>query len=223
MKKAIRIELDKLKQMNFKEKREYLWEYYRIHLFITLAVLLFTYAVIDAVVLNPYIPPYLGVAVYGPFVSQDFVDETQQQLTDAIMPEEIRLAQTEKIYVTNFFFDEAQGSSMNVAMSERFAAMCMTNEIDIIIASKDDTITFAENEFLLDLSTVVGINYEGQEDKKLYQTNEAGVSYLAAIALDKSRLFANEFIGETEFYISVIISTLKQEQAARAINFILSI
>jgi len=220
MKEALKAEFDKLKPMTAKEKAEYIWEYYRLHIIIFAVIALFTYSVLDAAVFNPPKDVFLGLAVYGPFVEQETADAIQLDLQNALLPEE--LEGSAKVYVTDFFLDNMP-SDFVTANTEKFFAMCTARELDIIIAPAEHFTLLAENEYLFDLSDLNGIDYN-VSDMFFCARQDGGADSArpVGIALENAPFLNRPYLNETDFFLGVIINTPRIDAAVSAVNYILN-
>jgi len=223
IKKSINEELGKLKGMTGKEKADYIWEYYHIHFFVILFILLFVWAVLDATVIHPTKPTYLGLGIYGPYVETGTLTEIEQDLTVLMMTDE-EMAES-SVYVTNFFMGDEQDYYAR-ANRDKFVAMCSAQELDVIVSPKEQFIEFARNDYLVDLSLVDGIDYPTED--MLYSAVEGdsenpGTEYPFGIPLAGTKFLDRGYLASNmqELYIGVIINTKRPEQAIEAIGLVI--
>ena len=219
IKQNISEELAKLKPMDAAQKREYIWEYYKIHFFVFVFILVFTLAILDVLVFNPQKTTFLGVAIFGPYVDPEICLDIEKRLETALMPE--IYADNSKINVTNFYVDDQQGQ-MYYASLEKFVAMIQAGEIDIFIASFDSLQQYTAGDFLHDLSAL-DIDYP--TDRMLYfdinHDDEIIKRLPLAAPLIDSDFFDYDHFASEHLYIGIIINAPRIDTAAEMINLVL--
>jgi len=117
----IRGEFAKLRAMNFTDKRQYIWEYYKIHLLATVIVLFGIGAFINTFFLNPAPRDYIYVAWVGLPVPADQLDALSELLTPLLVEDPTREV------VTITFYPPSS------AMQQRFSALVQIGMVDVIV------------------------------------------------------------------------------------------
>ncbi|MDR1687154.1 MAG: hypothetical protein LBS21_00900 [Clostridiales bacterium] len=217
-KESIKEERAKLAEMNFKEKVDYIWEYYKYHIIITVVSVLFIYMLIDALVLNPQKNVHVGVAIYGPYIFEETTNELTSYLTGNMQAD----WETSAVVITNFFVSEDDLQITN-AMVQKFIAMLSVQEIDIFIGNELQFTQNARQGFFLDLSTAEGLNITPQEIKSFdFQESEDSpvVSFPCAIALNSDYFKTLTPNGE-QLYLGIIVNSKRLPQTIEAVNLLL--
>jgi hypothetical protein len=128
-------EAAKLKQMNFTEKRQYIWEYYKLHFGLTLLVLFIAYGFLDAWVLNPAKDELLNVA----WLAENEIEEKFTTIQDALIPAIV--TDPEKETCTVYSFAETGDPQFDMARGQQFQALLSSGQLDIFIVSGWDAVS----------------------------------------------------------------------------------
>ena len=125
----------KLKEMTFAEKRWYIWEYYKLHIFIGVMVLIIAGSIINNI-LNPPKQDYLYIAWQADAVPTDMLESLGERLS-VIVDDPDNYAVTVRMYTLT---DDPQ---MNMALVTRFHAMLSLGELHILLKTEPDVYEFA--------------------------------------------------------------------------------
>lgn len=124
-------EKEKLKDMKFGEKLSYLWEYYKVHAAITIAVIsLIIYFIYE--IITPDIKPALYAAIINSAVDPTVLDDYSEELFEHLMLDPER--ETVELNDTYFLSTTGQNASMQQVLTTHIAA----GEIDVIIAPESE-------------------------------------------------------------------------------------
>jgi len=133
MRKWFRTEMDKLKQMNFTDKRQYIWEYYKLHLFFIGLILFFIGYLINVWFINPPKRDYVYIAWQAQAVHPEHLNTLEDRLSIILeVPERYRISVNSYVLV-----GEPQ---MDQALVTRFFAMLHVGDIHAIMASRNEMI-----------------------------------------------------------------------------------
>jgi len=180
---------DKFKNMSRRELAEYVWDYYKVHIIAGLAILFVLGSLLNTLVLNPAKKGYISVVVYGEHVPNESISALEELLTDVIVPSELRSGW--KIAVDNFYMDDYNPMA-SMALAQKFAALLMSGELDILIASLDVFDEMLFDGMFLPLDGIMpdrwaSMSIMGTTDEepslKVYGVNITGSSVLEACGL----------------------------------------
>lgn len=216
MSEKVNAEISKLKEMNLKEKLEYIWAYYNYHIIISGVILAMILSLLNSLVFNPQKKTYLGVAFYGPFVSDEAIDEMDFAMTDYLVENK----EDFKVYINDFYLDESNPNYLSVAI-QKFYAMCSAQEIDIVISLKDQFIQIANQDFYLDLSKMEGVDFPVDAMLYTHMEEDPDTMYPFGIPLEDSVLLKNLGFNTDDLYLGVIANTKRAEESVEAISYIL--
>ena len=204
-------EKKKLKDMTLKEKIEYIWEYYKLHITAAVIVVFIAASVINNV-MNPPVPSYAGITFYEVYISDEDNDAIKQVLTEAL----IENRDEYEIYMHHMVSGGDPQAEM--AIVQKLMAMIMVNEIDIIIAERDVFASFAYEEFLADLNRF-GVVFP-KELVMESQTAENPELMPYGVSLSGSPLF--NALGITQWmdlYVGVAGNVDKPDHAVNILKF----
>jgi len=212
----------KLKKMNFTDKRQYIWEYYKLHIFLLALGAIILGSLINTWFINPPKRDYLYIAWQAGIVMQDNLDILGQRLNVMVENQERYHVSVRSYYLTG----EPQ---LDQALITRFHAMVHVGDLhatimpweDVlpsaafgVIKPVDDLLT-AAREINLDLyhllwERVVMLNYvpDGQEDF---------IEEAMAISLQGAPLLEELGYITDDLYIAMIVTSDNYYELAKAL------
>jgi len=137
-------EKEKLHDLPFKKKATYLWEYYRTHAFIFIAVIALTSYIIYTIV-----TPKVETKFYAAIINSAI---DTQVLTDygADFSKHLQLDPKKEEIILNSSFYFSGEADFN--LRQALATFIATSEVDVIIAPESEFASFAANGFMNKLS-----------------------------------------------------------------------
>jgi len=156
-------EREKLKGMTFKEKREYIWEYYKLFIIGFFVVVVVGGLLLNSLVINPPPKNYLGIAYLGDYMTEDILADLSDQLTDKIIPEDLRADNI--IDQENFY--ETDDPTLGTALQSKFVALISTGDLNVIVSDDDNFDGCYTQELLIPLDSL--IDTSKIEDARLYK------------------------------------------------------
>jgi len=220
MKNFTATESAKLRAMTFKEKLQYIWEYYKFHISIFVIVV----AIILTFIFSSSRDTYLYSAWFGPHMSQERTYQLGQRLSVIIDTQEHA-----PIMVTSYLMTGDIESDM--ALQQRFFAMIQAGMIDMI---------FATNEQLVDLASIgifapIQNLMEEVQDPAFYQQLSdrlhtitfLDLDYVSqtetkGISLDGSPLLAELGIPSHDLYLAVFFNAEYLDRIISVLGVLLS-
>jgi len=201
-KEAVREEIEKLKKMTFHEKRQHIWEYYKIHMLLVVTVIFFIFGMTQ-VALNPPKREFVYIAWLGPTIETSTLNALGESLSPLL-----ENPQRQRISVTSY--TETSDETVNQAMRQRFVMLLHTASMDLIITTRIGMEELHEMEWLRPLEGVFARMPCGGENltKVEFDGRPKGIS------LAQSNMF-NELGFETDnLYIMAVMNTNKLAQIA---------
>lgn len=202
-------EKDKLREMTFKEKLTYLWEYYKLHaLFTILAIAVIAYAVYEFV--TPDIETKLYVAVIDnpvePEVLEDYEAGFAQYLQIDPKREEITLN-------PQFYFNTDGDYAMN--MRQVLVTYVAAQDVDIIIAPKSEFESYSYYGYMYSLSDLLPTDLYSKLSESFYigtqEDNPEEKVY--GLYLNEAALFKdNQRISADNPYILGVIGNARRTE-----------
>jgi len=218
MKNFISAERSKLKEMTAREKADYIWEYYKIPIIAAIVILFIIGSIINSVWINPPKKQYLQIVFLNNYVDETYTNSLQDKLEQALMTPDER--NTLQVLTTVVLFNTGE-PQMDMANTQKFAAMTAIGEIDLLVINRDELGSLVEQGILLPLTNVLPDNLLSKlSDKLMTAADENGMESDYGIKLNKNEVFT-EFGFSAEGQCLTIISTTKRlDNTRRAIEFI---
>lgn len=151
---------ERLKSMTFKEKADYMWEYYKLHFIAIIAVIATIIYIINSVTGNKEI--VLNVVFVGETVNISAIEELNQELTEALIPEE----QREDMEISLQYVNLGAGPQHSMAEMQKFTTLLSADAYDVIISEEE---TY---ELLSDQGAVSDLNREADLEETDLQGHE---------------------------------------------------
>ncbi|MFT4146397.1 MAG: hypothetical protein QM644_18290 [Mobilitalea sp.] len=215
-----RIELsekEKLRSMTLNAKLSYLWEYYKIHAIVIIAVVgLIIYFIYE--VITPNVNPVFYAAVLNSPLEDDKKDAFIAEYSEHL---KLDPAHEEVVINTQFYFSTAEGSPFT-NMQQVLDAYISAGDVDVIIAPESDFNRYAQIGYFDKLSNELPTDvYSSLTDEFYITASEEDTSESAyGVYLTNSSLF-KDLTYQGEPYVLGILSNAKhKEDTIEFINYI---
>lgn len=150
---------EKMKGMSRKEKTQYIWEYYKLHIIVV--IILTTFVGSYAYYAAGNTPAQLNITIIGSYIEQDRIDALQNKSTAEL----IKDPKSKKEIIFDFLGGNGQQLDLNTQM--KLATSVAAKEIDILILSKKHFQFFAEQDSFMNLSIIPGFSQLNIQESKL--------------------------------------------------------
>lgn len=205
------------KDLSGKAKIQYIWDYYRWPIFITIAVGAFAFSLIRHYV--TYHEPVLNVIMINctdPFNSDNsgFDEFSQTYGLDTV---------TEPISVSSSLYFDSDDYTHSYNELQVLSAQVAVGDQDLFFGSGDVYLDYVKEGALKDISTVISPEtLEKYKENLLYYTDEeTGEKYPCAIELTDNDWVRNYNYYDT-CYFGVLQSSPNQQTAAQFADFLLN-
>ncbi|MBN2221968.1 MAG: hypothetical protein JW708_07115 [Vallitaleaceae bacterium] len=203
------------KDLTRKEKIDHIWEYYKIHILVSIFAIYLIFSGLNHYIFNPPPEAELDVSIFSGYVDQEKQLAWQEELTQLIRGER-------NIEALVDFFSTSPDLDYNYQMANTTKIMgkATLGELDLMVFGGDSYMTYLKENVLGEIDTFLeqsGVAY--QEDQLV-----AVEGYEGFYLLDVSE---NAFMKammptEDKIYLSVHFSTKNKEHVALAIENILT-
>ena len=129
MKNFFSQEWAKLKEMNFTDKRQYIWEYYKLHILFTVLGLFIMGSLINIWFINPPKRDYLYIAWQAGHVSFESLDDLGERLS-------VIVSDSDRYRVTVSSYMMPEDPQMIQAMATRFHALLTIGGLHLMLATE---------------------------------------------------------------------------------------
>ena len=225
MRNSIKTEWAKLREMNFHEKRQYIWEYYKVHfLFIGIFGYVF-WGLLNVWVINPNPQNYFYIAWLGPPIQIEYL----QNLSDSL-EEIVENPNRQIVQVTSY-----SASSLpeeNMAIQVRFVAMMQLQELDMFLMQRGGVSEVAAEGFIRPMhgfmdyladsgswlhetlnERLLDVTFSHWEDESLPDITDT-----MAFSLSGSPLLASIGIDTSDLYASIVVNSERYREMAQALE-----
>ncbi|HPU62887.1 MAG TPA: hypothetical protein PK304_01910 [Mobilitalea sp.] len=208
-------EKEKLKNMSWKERFDYIWEYYKYHGLAILFAIVFIIYIINSIT-KPKTETRLYAAIVDNPIPIEIWSEYKDKLTDYLELD----PQTEEIFLNyNFYFNTASDYEAN--MRQVFIAHLTASQIDLIIAPLSEFSQYVKNGFFDPLSDQLPTDLHSLLTEKFYlaSTDDNPRDSAYGIYLTDTKLFREySMTTDDEPYLVGIVSNSQYKK--NAIEFI---
>jgi len=146
----VRIEIKKLREMPFKKKMEYIWDYYKIPIIVTIAIIFVIGSFINSRFINPAPDAALFVVWNAGFATDEQLNSMKETFETKIIDEE----KNEDVIITTFF-TMAEDPSISMINIQRLAAMLAAGEIDVFLVGSQMLEEYALLGYLQPMESVL--------------------------------------------------------------------
>ena len=206
LKKDIKSELEKIKQMSGKDRIWYIYEYYKFHIVAVILAFTLLWVVGSSLYRQTFTTRLTFAIVNDRSGGESSMDRFENSLKEAL-----GFGKKDLIEINSGLFinaDGSQSSEYSYASMAKIAALAAGGDLDIIIA---------------DAKTLEHYESQGaflEEDLFFYTDNEKGQSTAAAISLEPTAFSDMTGVSIQPPYLAVIASSQHTEDTLRAIQWL---
>ena len=174
----IRAQRQKLKGQGFKAHWDYFWEYYKIHTFVAVVVIIFIISLINQIATKK---PY---AMYAMTINCAGID-VQQNLQNGFYEfAGIDSKEFDVIVDTTSTFDYTNLDTSTVTTSEKIMALMAASDLDSIVADEGTFFHFAAQDNFMDLRKVFSQEELDSFGDKVFYIDQAYIDYVSSDEYD---------------------------------------
>lgn len=211
-------EKEKLRDMPFKKKVSYLWEYYKLHALVTV-IIIATGVYIVKEIITPNVQTQLYAAIINNSIEPQVIEDYQQAFSDYL-----QLDPTRETIILNpqFYMNGDAEYSMN--MKQVLGAYVAAQDVDIIIAPKSDFDTYSYYGYMEPMSDLLPTDlYTSLSDYFYIGTQEDNPEEnVYGIYLSEADLFKNNAKNteDNPYVLGVIANSRRQNNAVEFIRYL---
>ena len=225
----LKTEWAKMQQMNFTEKRQYIWDYYKMHIIAFFIISFMTGSLLNTLVFNPPRQEYVYFVWVGHPIASFVLDEFAEEL-NVVVENPDRYV----VRATNYSLDGLD-PQMIMGLQTRFIAQLQMSALDIFMLTREELYSFSSNGFILPITlfmeelkemspAVHGILEERLVEITFY-ADYYGIEvtdYMAA-SLSGVPFFDKFYILTDDLYLAVVINSERFERTARVLEVMLDV
>ncbi|WP_113674248.1 hypothetical protein [Vallitalea guaymasensis] len=209
----------KFKELKRKEKVEYIWEYYKLHIFAGIFVLIVIGSFLNIWVFNP--PPKSAVSVnfVGSSIFADNTEPLEKELNPIIVTEEMG---NKKVFINTYIFG-MKDPQMQMATQTKFIANISARELDVLILDKEQFDSLVLQGSMLPLDQVFSEDELGKLTDRLLKgkSEEDTNEQIYGIDITDNEKIKTVMVGDSDIVIGVVSNTLKIEESKKVIKWFL--
>ncbi|MCD7904894.1 MAG: hypothetical protein LUG24_04820 [Clostridiales bacterium] len=205
-----------------KKKIEHIWEYYRVHIILTLLVVFILGSWFYNAKLKPHKELFSGVGILSYHLPGEYDDILYEKINS-----ELNLTDTNSEARIEYFYDDENEAAFFSSMIEKFLAMLLTGDVNIMIMDGDSIEAYAAEDYLLDLSLIYSEEeLERLKDEGLLLSSSSELvseEKYYAVCLKNSALMAElPNYDEEKSYIAVYGAVENTENPRKVLDVILN-
>jgi len=208
-------EKEKLRDMPFKKRVAYLWEYYRLHAFIAIAAIAFVSYIIYGIVTPDVVTKFYAAIVNSPIDPKEFdtvKTDFEKQLQLDPKTEDVMLN-------SNFYF---QSPEDNMQMQQALVTYIATGQVDVIIAPESYIQNYASKGFLCKLSDQLPTDLYSSltNDFYLSSTEDDPEKNVYGIYMKNSDLYKNHDNSKDPYVLGILANTKHTDNSIEFIHYL---
>lgn len=214
--RKVQTEKEKLHDLTGKKRITYLWEYYRIHALVTIAVVGLASYIIYGIV-TPDIETKLYVAIVNNSIDDQVLTDYAGKMTEYL---QLNPEKENVLINSSFYFNSTPDYSMN--MKQILTTMVSAQEIDVFIAPESEFKTHAYYGFFDKLSEQLPTDlYSAMTDRfYLSDLEDNPEKSVYGIYLTDTDLFKNNARNDDPYVLGIIANSKHKNNAIELIRYL---
>ena len=207
-----------LKGMSKKNKIEYIWDYYKIHIIITIIVLIGMISFIHGQITK--INYEFNLTIIGSNLDGDKAGKLEKTLTPIVIknPNKKQSAQIDVMAISSLTSGK---EAISAQYMQKFVAELSANVIDLLILNRSDYDVFQKQGAFLRLDNVQGMDLDHTKAEKIEGTSDNGDKGIYGINLQANKLLTDFGVNTEDKILCIPSSTKQKDKAILAIKWIL--
>lgn len=204
-------EKEKLKDMTPKQKKEYLWEYYRYHALIAIIILILIPVIGNIIYQNTFSTRFYCVIV------NDMKNEAAIQTIEKDFVPTLKLSKKEKVaFDSSLQFDPEADDQYNSAAYSKFNLLLNQRQADVMLADKSIFDYFQGQDIFYNLEDFLSAeDIKAYENYFIYGTNSKGEKLPMGIDMSNTK-----FCKETNLKSTYLLFPVSSHHKEDALNFL---
>ncbi|MCT4598891.1 MAG: hypothetical protein N4A50_13565 [Vallitalea sp.] len=211
---------EKYRELSKKQKKEYIWEYYKYHIVGIVSLLLIIGSLINTWFINPPAKAAVSITFMNKYINTDETDEIKNELVKLIITEEDH---NKDVFINNYFLtDNIENADLDMASNTKFMANISAKELDVIILNKEKFENLSAIGTFLELDKLMlNDDLDKIKDKLVKQKNidTSKYGYYGIDVTDNEKL--KSIMGDGEKFMCIINNTTRLEESMKVINWFL--
>lgn len=213
----------KFQEMERKQKVEYIWEYYKLHIIFSVVGLIILGSLLNTWFINP--PPKTAVHVVfmGTGISSDGAEKLEEELNPLIVTKEMG---NKKVFVSTYYMTSGGTGDpqLDMATQTKFLANISANELDILVVDEGQFKDLATSQqTLMPLDQILPADMLVQLEDKLIRLKSAEDTeeQIYGIDVTDNEKVASVAVGEGKKVMGVLVNTVRREETLKTLKWFL--
>ena len=134
---------------SFKDKKDYIWEYYKFHIIGVIIAIFACYSLIDHYIINPPDKSALGIVL----TTGTTINSLDEFTADA--NKMLKIEEGYKVTVTHIPFLDAQQGEYSQSLQQKLFLMLTAGEVDLLLGYDETLQGYAPHAFFQDLTPIL--------------------------------------------------------------------
>ncbi|NLG04070.1 MAG: hypothetical protein GX567_09630 [Clostridia bacterium] len=223
----IKQEHKKLKFMTKQEKIQYIWEYYKLHIAVTIVAIIFL-----SLLIHDLIEGNKPVHLYACLVNANMSTQTESTLLDDyIAYAGIDTKKENTAIDMSMHIDLDSMDQVSLAYQQKIMALLSSKDLDVLIADNEMIQKYGEMEAFLDLESVLPEALKDELEKKGYEyvtcKLESGEMSTIGISIGNSRVLAMDgdfgaYEQDSHPVFTIPATSVRLDQSLEFLRFLIS-
>ncbi|WP_234122789.1 hypothetical protein [Clostridium hydrogenum] len=204
-----------IKKMSFKEKVSYIWDYYKIHIIIGLALIIGITSFVHGQIVKP--KAYYNISYIGDYINPNYCSLIQKDLNKTILNNDKK----NSISVDSIFIDK-NSIQQNPYALQKLAARISAKDLDFAIVNKKFFDTNFSSGMFYNLQSLKGFSSLSKDNYEfITKTNSSGHLGVYGISAKNSTVLNKLHFPNNDNMLVVISSSERKDKALGVINALL--
>ncbi len=208
----------KFKELNIEQKIEHIWEYYKIHIFTSIAVVLFIAWLMNHYIINPPPEITLDVSVFGEYGDNEVFFELKEALDLLVIEEGVN----ETTVVEFFSTREDLDATVTQGNMSKMAGKAQIGEFDIMIFGGLYYQNYLQEGALMSLNQLIDNGTLDVKEELLIKGNDVMYDSDDYYVVDVSNIekFSKMLPSEDEIYLGIFYKAQPIEQIKLTLEYL---
>lgn len=201
------------KDLSKKEKRDFIWTYYKLHIIGSIVVLIVLGSLFNSFVLNPAPKVILDITALTPMYDLPAQNELKAIINKVIVP----TGENKTVLIEHLMQSENMAPDMQMAITSKFFAKASSGELDIMIVTKSKMEELVSESSLYPLDDWINTN-QLTVAKELQATVKDPVTSTNQIYGIEYKNQSVVFGTDEPLYLTVFVASKRLDTALETLN-----
>lgn len=219
MQRAFQKETMRFRDLTFKKKLEYIWDYYKWYFvfaacFITIAVI-----TVPTIIYNQK-----EVALYAVFLNSNIPSQDETTLMDDYVEnKQIEMDNKRLVLDTSMHINRANPSEVASHSSQKMLALFASKSMDVVIEDEENVKFYAKENTYVDLRDVITEEQLSRYEPLFYtaKSGDEGETGVFAVNVTDSPVLQSDNVFDDPVYFSITVHSQQVDNALRFLDYLM--